>query len=774
MLPKISIIIPCYNAVETICRTVKSIVDQQYPNLELILIDGGSKDGTIAAIEPYEKYFTKIISEPDRGQANALNKGFKLATGEIWGWLCADDDLTAGALFYFAKLFASHPEIDLITAGCKRIFADGTTFNTQPRPDVMERISYHNGIEQPSTLWRATLHQQAGELDESYNYAFDWVWWNQLQQAGAKALVIDRVVSRYYFSDTNKTSTGCRNLVDEMYRVIKQYGPIRGYLADIYLYLYQNFDLAGYYDKPPHTSHLDWCKYLFGQKPHNRFKILFWLGYLRVLTSIYGEPILAYNWNFASRQERNLCWYKYPDIEPIEVITVNQNRPQLELTNLVTQSASRPDRDPTVSRPRIAIDGCCFQQDLHSQKIWQLLLQSWSESNFAGQILTIDRERTAPRFDRLSYHELPSIDRHHPAREALLLQQICDREQIDIFLSTGDTVPIQTPSIALIADFSSTETQISKSWAIAHAAKCATINRQLAMELGRYFPDLDVDIIPPPPTLDPLYTPSPSAEIAEFRQRYNLDLPYLLLVDRLDAQDKAARLSFFQAFAECAARDRFAIVWINPISQLDPAIETLMEDRLLVSFQLPPAQIKLAYAGATALIVTSIEDRSTALEANACGCPVIVRDSQIRQLLEDAALYIDAFNVTELNAAIDRVQQPSVRSQLIERGFQQAQTFAEHGATQQWMQTIDRLSALVFDTYAQIQDRRIPRPNPIWQSFRELQLATHGYPDNLIAVEDKLLVAQQTIASMKSTKFWKMREQWFEFKQKFKPKKIGD
>ena len=133
MLPLISIVVPCYNAASTIERTLKSLIEQKYPNLEAIAIDGGSNDGTLEILDRYQHYFTKIISEPDRGQANALNKGFKLATGEIFGWLCADDELTPGALCYFASLFQERPEINAISAGCKRVFADGTTFDTQPR-----------------------------------------------------------------------------------------------------------------------------------------------------------------------------------------------------------------------------------------------------------------------------------------------------------------------------------------------------------------------------------------------------------------------------------------------------------------------------------------------------------------------------------------------------------------------------------------------------------------------------------------------------------------
>jgi glycosyltransferase involved in cell wall biosynthesis len=586
MLPLISIVVPCYNAASTIERTLTSLIEQQYPNLEAIAIDGGSTDGTLEILDRYQHYFTKIISEPDRGQANALNKGFKLATGEIFGWLCADDELMPGALCYFANLFQERPEINAISAGCKRVFADGTTFNTHPRSDVMQRIGYHNGIEQPSTLWRADLHRRAGELDETYNYAFDWVWWNQLQQAGANVLVVDRVVSCYYFSDTNKTSTGSRDTVQEMYRVIKNYGPIRGYLADIYLFLYQHFDLVGYYDKSPEIGHIDWCLYLFKQQQHNRLKILAWLVYLQGLSILFGrDRILGYNWNFASRQERNLCWYKYPSItDAAGEAEIDPSAKSIELS--VAAEVLTPQY-PDLPKPRIAIDCCCFEsRDNRSKDIWNLLFQEWSGNGFAKQIIAIDRHNKAPQLPGFSYYNLSSLEPQKSGRESLALQQICDREQIDIFVSTGDTTPISTPSIALIPD-SSTYLDSVKKIALAHASKCIVMSHQMAAVLNREFPTI---------------------------------------------------------------------------------------------------------------------------------------------------------NITDLSTEL-----PAIDRQLAEQ-----------------------VATAIIDTYQQIEDGCLPTPNPIWQSFRELQIATDGYPDNLIEAQEKLLQAQRTIASMKTTKFWQLREQWFRLKKRLK------
>jgi glycosyltransferase involved in cell wall biosynthesis len=295
-LPTISLVIPTFNAAATLERTLHSLRIQDYPHLELILMDGGSKDATLEIARQFETAFTHIISEPDRGQANALNKGFQYATGDLWGWICADDELAPGALHHFAELFQANSQADCVTGGCLRRFWDGTDVITEPRPDVMQRISYHNGIEQPSTLWTADLHRRVGGLDESYNFAFDWDLWNRFHRAQAQVITTPTVLSHYYFSDTNKTSTGGNALVAEMYRVIKKFGPARGYLADVYRLLYRQFDLHGCYDTPPTCDR--WRSYAYR-------------AVLKVLLKTFGtELIYAYNWNFASKQERDICWFR--------------------------------------------------------------------------------------------------------------------------------------------------------------------------------------------------------------------------------------------------------------------------------------------------------------------------------------------------------------------------------------------------------------------------------------------------------------------------------
>jgi glycosyltransferase involved in cell wall biosynthesis len=294
---KISIVTACLNAEQTIERTLQSIEQQGCPNLELIVVDGLSTDRTMEIVRQYGHVVSQTICEKDRGIAEAINKGFRLATGDIFCYLNADDCFAPGALHRIAEEFLAHPETDIITGGCQRVFADGSILVTQV-PEHFERLmALRNGIEQPSTFWRASIHRKAGKLDESYSLAFDWEWWNRLHSTSAKFRVIKDVLSVYYFTDDNLTSKAGMRVINEMYRVTKTYGPYRGYLADVYRVLFRLFDMKGYYDQPFVQLGLA-RKYFFG-------------GTLSVLYAIFGrEAINAYNWNWASKQIRGITWYK--------------------------------------------------------------------------------------------------------------------------------------------------------------------------------------------------------------------------------------------------------------------------------------------------------------------------------------------------------------------------------------------------------------------------------------------------------------------------------
>ncbi len=292
---KITIVIPNFNSGTQLQRAIESILAQDYADLQLILVDACSTDQSRDTIERYRPHFDTLIIEKDQGQADGLNKGFRHATGEIHSWLCADDELLGGALQHVKQLFEAHPDAGIVTGDCQRMFSDGVTYVVPAEDEPWQKIRIQNVIEQPSTFWRSDLHRRAGELDSSYYLAFDWDLWNRFRRCGAKILPTHRVLSRYYFSDTNKSGNSGRRHAVEAFRIVQKYGPLGGGLAYIFRFLYLQFDLTGCYDNPPTCGLL-------------RSHLFIWT--LACLRAVIGKRLLyLYNWHFASCQERGLKWW---------------------------------------------------------------------------------------------------------------------------------------------------------------------------------------------------------------------------------------------------------------------------------------------------------------------------------------------------------------------------------------------------------------------------------------------------------------------------------
>ena len=122
--PKISIVTPSFNQGKYIEQTIQSVLDQDYPNLEYIIIDGGSTDETVEIIKKYEHKIHYWVSEPDKGQTDGINKGFAKCTGEIFNWINSDDYYEPGTFYKLAKLFTEHPYVDVV-CGKEWSFNDG-------------------------------------------------------------------------------------------------------------------------------------------------------------------------------------------------------------------------------------------------------------------------------------------------------------------------------------------------------------------------------------------------------------------------------------------------------------------------------------------------------------------------------------------------------------------------------------------------------------------------------------------------------------------------
>ena len=208
MLPKISVITPSFNQAQYIQATIQSVLAQQYPQVEHLIIDGGSTDGTVDILQRYE-HCLRWISEPDKGQANAINKGFKQATGEIMAWLNSDDIYLPYALQRAADFFEQHPDIDVVYGDYHLINERGEVLlHKQEIPFDYNILLYGlDYISQPTTFFRRRVFDRAGYLDEGLHYGLDWEYWLRMARAGSKFAHIPQYLAAARWHPQAKTLT---------------------------------------------------------------------------------------------------------------------------------------------------------------------------------------------------------------------------------------------------------------------------------------------------------------------------------------------------------------------------------------------------------------------------------------------------------------------------------------------------------------------------------------------------------------------------------------
>jgi len=232
--PRISVVIPSYNQGRFIEQTILSVIGQSYPDLEVLIIDGGSKDETVDVIKRYEGSLAYWESEPDRGQAHAINKGFRRATGSILCWLNSDDMYLPGALLDVARQLGPTAEPKLLYGGCVHVYEHSSRAVTDiARSEPIERLKNNDFILQPSAFWTRETWRLAGEIDESYHYALDWDWFIRASRVG-RFVRTDHIYSVYRHHEGHKTGAGGEKRAREVVRMIAQYNDddwVRAYSA---------------------------------------------------------------------------------------------------------------------------------------------------------------------------------------------------------------------------------------------------------------------------------------------------------------------------------------------------------------------------------------------------------------------------------------------------------------------------------------------------------------------------------------------------------------
>jgi glycosyltransferase involved in cell wall biosynthesis len=211
--PRISIITPSYNQGQFIEETIRSVLLQGYPNLEYIIIDGGSTDCTIEIIKKYQQWITYWVSEPDRGQAHAINKGIERSTGTILGYLNSDDYYLPGTLSKIARYFNQFPDTALLHGRCFYVNEIGEKVGEQFGDiQYLEEILNlwdvwwkKRQFVQPEVFWSKQITEQVGRFNEELNFVMDYEYWCRILQLSGKVGQLDSEVACFRLTKTQKS-----------------------------------------------------------------------------------------------------------------------------------------------------------------------------------------------------------------------------------------------------------------------------------------------------------------------------------------------------------------------------------------------------------------------------------------------------------------------------------------------------------------------------------------------------------------------------------------
>ena len=224
-LPIISIVTPSYNQGSYLEETILSVLEQGYPALEFFIFDGGSTDGSLDIIQKHQDQLTFWESKPDRGQSHAINKGFRMASGEIVAWLNSDDLLAPGALKVVAQAWQQNPGVGLITGQTEIIDQagkpTGNIFGSEPNV-INSLLSSENPVSQPSTFFSTSALKEVGFLDETLHMSMDWDLWLRI---GARypTLFIPKILSKSRTWEMTKTRTQLVRSGPEHIRIVKNF-----------------------------------------------------------------------------------------------------------------------------------------------------------------------------------------------------------------------------------------------------------------------------------------------------------------------------------------------------------------------------------------------------------------------------------------------------------------------------------------------------------------------------------------------------------------------
>jgi glycosyltransferase involved in cell wall biosynthesis len=342
------------------------------------------------------------------------------------------------------------------------------------------------------------------------------------------------------------------------------------------------------------------------------------------------------------------------------------------------------------NQPTVVVDAVFFQlNNTGIARVWRCLLEEWATTDFAKQILVLDRNNSAPKIPGIRYRAVPAYDYNKIDADRKLLQQICDEERADLFISTYYTTPLSTPSVFMgydmIPEIIGQEIDHpvwrEKDYGIRHASTYITISENTARDLVNFYPYISLDSVTPAHCgVESKFYPTSASQIEKFKLKQGVSKPYFVLVgERMGWYGYKNSILFFQAFTQLANKFELEVVCVGGKSVLEPDLSVYTSGCKVHLVRLTDDELQAAYSGALALVYPSKNEGFglPVLEAIACGCPVITcPNASIPEVGGQAVVYVNEDDVGGLVTALTQVQDVEFRKSLIDAGLKQAGKFS--------------------------------------------------------------------------------------------------